>query len=102
MLTWREEVLREEQDVAAARAQGRDADARVVVAINEVVAEALLVDLGLEVAVRGRDDAGVERLLLVAADRADGALLEGAQELRLHVDGHLADLVEEDRALAAP
>ncbi len=44
-------------------------------------------------------DARVERLLLIAADRSHGSLLEGAQELGLHSRGHLADLVEEERAL---
>ena len=39
-------------------------------------------------------------LLLVAADRPHGALLQGAEELGLHPGGHLADLVEEERALA--
>ena len=37
-----------------------------------------------------------------AADAADCALLEGAQELSLHRQGHLADLVEEERAAVAP
>ena len=35
-----------------------------------------------------------------AADRAHLALLERAQELRLHVERQLADLVEEERAAA--
>src|SRR2546430_13369406 len=33
----------------------------------------------------------------LSADRAELALLEHAQELLLHVDRHLADLVQEDR-----
>ena len=43
-------------------------------------------------------DARVERHLLVAADRAHLALLQHAQQLDLHLERHLADLVEEDRA----
>ena len=97
-----EKVLRQKQDVAAAGAQRGHVRADDVDAVEEVLAEALLLDLRLEVAVRGREDARVERLLLVAADRAHRALLQGTQELGLHPGGHLADLVEEERALARP
>ena len=71
-------------------------------AVEEVLAEAPLLDLGLEVAVGRGDDARVERQLLVAADRADRALLQGAQQLRLHAQRHLADLVEEQGAACSP
>src|SRR5204863_711263 len=43
---------------------------------------------------------GVERDLRVGADRTDLPLLERAEELRLHVDRQLPDLVEEERAAA--
>ena len=79
---------------------GGTCDAHDVDAVEEVFAEALLFDLGLEVAVGRRQDARVERLLRVAADGPDRALLQRAQELGLHARGHLADLVEEERALA--
>src|SRR5205085_8263358 len=92
--------LGEEKDVAAARTEGRHVDADDVDAVEEVLAEALFLDLGLEVAVGGGDDAGVEGLLLVPADGSNGALLERAQELGLHSGGHLADLVEEEGAPA--
>ena len=46
-----------------------------------------------------RDEAHVERDLLVAADRAHRSRLEGAEKLRLHLQRHLADLVEQERAL---
>ena len=59
-----------------------------------------MLDLVLEVAVRGRHHAGIERDLLVSADRTHRALLQHAQELGLHLHRHLADLVEHDRARA--
>ena len=93
-----EEVLREMEHVAAALAERGHVDLHDVDAVVEVLAKALLVDLVLEVAVRRGDDARVERDLLVRANGADLALLERAQQLRLHVDRELADLVEEERA----
>ena len=93
-----EEVLREQEDVAGAGAQRRHRDRDDVDPVEQILAEPLLVDLGLEIAVGRGDHAGLERDLLVAADRADLALLQHAQQLDLHLDRHLADLVEEDRA----
>src|ERR1019366_4927051 len=51
----------------------------------------------LQILVRRADDPHVDRLLGVAADAAHDPLLQGAQELHLHRDGGLADLVEEER-----
>ena len=80
-----------------ARAQRRDVNADDVDAVEEVLAESALGHLGVEVAVRGGDEARVEGDLLVSADRAYRPLLENAQQLRLHPHRHLADLVEEER-----
>ena len=49
-----------------------------------------------------RDHAHVDLDRLGAADAADLALLQHAQELRLHLRPDVADLVEEQRAAAAP
>ena len=97
-----EEVLRQEQDVAPALAERRHVDADDVDAVVEILAEALLVHLASRsrlVAVTMRASNGDLR---VAADRAHLALLERAQELRLHLERQLADLVEEERAAASP
>jgi hypothetical protein len=48
--------------------------------------------------VRGADDAHVDRVFLRGAERAHGALLDGAQQLGLHGQRQVADLVEEQRA----
>ncbi len=47
---------------------------------------------------RRRENAHVRATLLAAADTLEDALLEHAQQLHLHVDAHVADLVEEQRA----
>src|SRR6201999_3747954 len=66
--------------------------------VKEIFAKTLFGDVGLEIPIRGANDASVERDLLTAADRPRFALLQRAQELRLHVRRHLADLVEKERA----
>ena len=55
-------------------------------------------DLLLEIAVRRGDDAHVDLDRLAAADPLELALLQDAQQLDLHVQRELADLVEEQRA----
>jgi len=47
--------------------------------------------------VRGGDDARVHVDLAAPAEARDDPLLEHAQELGLHVERHVADLVEENR-----
>ena len=47
---------------------------------------------------RRRDDARVHRDLRAAAEARDDALLQHAQQLGLHVERHVADLVEQDGA----
>ena len=66
--------------------------------IVEVLAEAALGHLLGQVAVGGRDDAHVHPRRPLGADRVDLALLQRAQQLDLHVERQLADLVEEQDA----
>ncbi len=97
-LNFAEEVLDEERDVARALAQRRQADRHDVEAVEEVFAERAGGDELLEVAVGRRDEAHVDADRLDAADALELALLQRAQELDLHLDGDLANLVEEQRA----
>jgi len=55
-------------------------------------------DLGPMRAVRRRDDAGIHRARPASPEARHGALLQGAEELRLHVERKLDDVVEEERA----
>ena len=77
-------------------------------AVEEILAEAALGDLLLEVLVRGGEHADVDADGLLAAHALEGLLLQDAQHLGLGLEAHVADLVEEERAavgeleLAAP
>src|SRR4029078_7094655 len=75
-----EEALREDERGGAARSKRRHVDADEVDAVEEVLTELLLVHLGLEVAVRRRDDARVELDLGVAASQTNAALLQCTQQ----------------------
>ena len=71
-----------------------------VEAVEEVFAEASVADGVVEVGVGGGDDADVDGQRARFAERRDLARLEEAEELRLEVESELADLVEEERAVA--
>ena len=64
----------------------------------EVLAEARRGSPRGEIAVGRRDDAHVDLARARLADATDLARLDGAQELRLQLEGQLANLVEEDGA----
>src|SRR5436190_5436587 len=85
-------------DVVGSLAQRRDVDREDVQAVVEVVAEALLLDQPGQVAVRRGDQADVDLDRPGAADTLELLLLEDPEELRLELEGDLADLVEEERA----
>ncbi len=93
-----DDVLHEQRDVADPLAQRRDLQRHHVEPVVEVVAEVAALDLGLEVAVGRGHEPHVDLERLDAADALELALLDRAQQLDLHLDGDLADLVEEQRA----
>ena len=88
------------RDVLSPGPQGRDVDGDHGEAEVEILAELAGAHLALEITARRRDDAHVGRERLVAADAAELPRLEHPQQRGLHVEGELADLVEEDRAAA--
>src|SRR5207244_2581023 len=93
-----EGVLDQERQVLGPLAQRRERDRDDVQAVVEVLAEAPRLHLGLEVLVGGGEDADVDLERAVAAHPFELALLEHAQDLRLRLERHVADLVEEERA----
>src|SRR5581483_11494935 len=93
-----EEVLGEERDVLAPIAERRHRHLEDVEAEEEVGPEAPVADHVVQVAVSRGDDPDVDLDGVAAADAPDLALLEGAEELRLHRGRHVADLVDEERA----
>ena len=95
-----EEVLDEHRDVVAALPEGRNVDRHHRETEVEILAELAPLDLVFEVALGGGHDARVRSQGLVAAHPPELLALEHAQELGLHVERKLADLVEEDGAAA--
>ena len=93
-----EEVRGQQRNVLAARAQRRQFKADDVQPVEEVFAEAAFAHSLLQVDVGRGDDADVDLDLLHAAEMHEAAVLQDAQDLRLHVHAHGADLVEEERA----
>ena len=68
-------------------------------AVEEVVAETALVPQHIEALVGRGDDPPGKALPLAPAHRGESALLEYLQQLDLHRNRHLADFVEEKRAV---
>ena len=91
-------MLDQRRNFLAPLAQRRDVDADDVEPVVEVFAEASVGDELIEVGVGGGDDADVDELRPRLAERLDLAGFEEAQQLRLRVERHLADFVEEQRA----
>src|SRR6185436_11049433 len=94
-----EEVLREQRHIVTPLPQRREVDADDVQAIVEVLAEAAVLHLLLQIDVGGGNDADVDLDRLHAAEAHELTLLHDAQQLGLRLDRHVADLVEEDAAL---
>ena len=93
------EVAGQQQDVLAAFAQWRYLDGQHIEAVEQVLAEAALGDHFLQVAMGSAEDAHIDLDLAVATDPAKAAVVEKAQQLGLQVGRHLANFIEEYRAL---
>src|SRR5205085_8072080 len=85
-------------DVLAALPEGGEGDEGALDAEEEVLAELAGGDAGLDVLVGGGDQADVGLAGVVAAQADDLAGFQHAQKFGLHLDGHVADLVEEEGA----
>ena len=96
----RELMLDERADVLGPLAQRGHADVHHVEAVHQVFAELAGRDGGHDVLVGGRDHAHVDlRPHRFGADGLNLAVLEEAQEHRLHAQAHLGHFVQEDRAV---
>ena len=96
------EVLHQDGDVLAPVAQGRQGDLEDVEAEEEVLPEALGLDLRLELAVRRAEHPDVHLQLHLAAQPAQPPLLEDPQQLGLQLEGDLPHLVQEERPPVRP
>src|SRR5207237_3737936 len=92
-----EQSAGEEEHVALALAERRQADLDDAEAVIEVLAERALGDRRLEVAVRRGEDAAARLERTEAAQPPELAGFEEAQELRLRLGAELAGLIEEER-----
>src|SRR6185503_10766296 len=97
----RHEVVDQRRQVADSGRQRRHLDGEHVEPVEQVAAERAAHDGFFEIAVRGRDDAHVALAGGVAADALVDPFLQYAQQLDLHRQAHVADLVEEQRAASA-
>gem|GEM_PF-2339635 len=91
-------MLREERNVLPPLAERRQLDREDVEPEVEVLPKQPGLDLLLEVAVGGADDAHVHGDLGLSAEATELFLFDDPQEFRLQLDGQLAHLVEEERA----
>src|SRR5438128_4930925 len=94
----RDEVAHVGGDIVLAGPQRRDLDRDHVQAVVEVFAELPLADQGRQIAVGRGDHPYVYPERVLAADPLERLLLERAQDFRLGLEAHVADLVQEERA----
>ena len=85
-------------DVAGPLTQRGKGDRHDVEAIIQIGAEPPLLDLVLEIAIRGGNDADIHMDVRGAADPLECLLFQKPQQLGLQQRHHLADFVEKDRA----
>lgn len=93
------EVLGEEGNVLEAVAERGQSQRHHVEAVIQIFAEAAGGDALRQVGVGGGDHADVDVNGFRGADALELALLEDAQELGLRIQGHVADFIEEERAV---
>ena len=93
-----QEVPREHGDVFQPLAQGRQAQADHVEAVEQVFAEHPVLDALLQVLVGGGDHAHVGLDGVVPAHAVEMAVAQHPQQPGLQVERHVADFVEEQRA----
>src|SRR4051794_4400308 len=91
-------MIDEERDVGGALAQRRDGDLISRQAVIQILAELPLADQSLDVAMGRCDQAHVDAMALLRAERRDDAILQKTEELDLERRRDVADLVEKQRA----
>src|SRR3954470_5867824 len=91
-------MLNQQGHVLAASAQRRQVEGDHVQTVKKVLAEAAILYCLLQVDVSSGEDANVNLDLLDAAEVHEFFVLQHAQDLRLRLHAHGADLVEEDGA----
>ena len=93
-----DEVVHQLRHVVATLGKRRHAQRHDRQAMEQVLAEAAILDLVLQVTCRRRDDAHVDLDLGGAVDALEALLDQDAQDLALRLPRHVGDLVEVERA----
>src|SRR5690606_13601017 len=91
-------MLRENLDILHPLAKGRDLESDDIEAEQQVFTERLFGDGFGKIAVGGCDNADIDGHRLGAANTVDDLFLNGAEQLGLELDIHLADLIEQQGA----
>ena len=89
-----QKIVRQRLDVAASRPQRRNAQPNLVQAMEEIPAEGALVDGRGQVHVGGRHNPDIDNHFPRAPQAVIRSTVQGAQQLHLHHQIQLADLVQ--------
>src|SRR5690242_16689437 len=91
-------MIGEQWDIVDALAKRRQREWKYDNTVIEILAERACLHERLQVAMRCYDHTHVHLDRMIAPDALDLALLQDAQQLRLHRHRHIANLVQEQRA----
>src|SRR5438105_3210197 len=94
------EMLDQPDDVLLALAQRRDAQRRDRHTVEQILAKTTGSDCRTEIPVGRGDQLELNVTRLARPERIEFASFEDAEEVWLHVERHLADLVEKQRPVA--
>ncbi len=92
-------MFRERGDILAALAEGRDSDSYHIEPVIEILPEFALRRQTVDIPIRGRNDARLDGNVPGAAEPPRAAFLQHPQQFHLKRQGHVADFVQEERAL---
>src|SRR5215472_11426410 len=93
-----QEMSRQQRNILATLAQGRNLDRNHAEPVVKVLAEAPFRNLLFKILIRRRNNAHIDVRFFRAPDRAHLSLLKHAVQLHLHSQTHVADLVHEKRS----
>ena len=91
-------MVHQRRHVLPPLAEGRQHDRQHVQPVVQVLAELAFVDELLEIALGPGDDAHVHRNRPGSADALHLPVLQRTQQLHLHREGHVVDIIEKQRA----
>ena len=92
-----QEEIGEQNRIAFTFAQRRHVHPDLVQPIIQILAEAAGADEVVDILIGGADDAHIDLDRAVAADALDHLVVQESQQLHLHRQRHVADLVEKQR-----